>query len=112
MNLQRVVITGVAFLGFALAAQYLARTLMQQDSALPGEKDFVTTSPQVVAAVGPVRGLDVVRVLKTQGSPGREPAYHQFDFRAAGDRATATVTVRAEEVSTESYRYRLVEVRK
>jgi len=80
-----------------------------RDLVLAGARDFVASSPQVLASAGTSVSTSLASVRRYAGTPGKDEGYREYEFAAAGSRGSAHVTVRIRDV--ERSRYELVSVK-
>ena len=99
------------FVALLLLASVLAELFISRDPVLPGVKEFVAVSPDVLAVTGAAENVKVHKLVLYQGIPGKDEPYRQYQLAVAGSKGSADVIVRAiRSPAVDSWSYKLVSV--
>lgn len=112
LSARKVLKFGALLLVTAVAMQFLISRIMANDAATPGAEGFVRSSTRVAQEFGEIKSFSVMKLIRYQGTPGKEAPYRDFTFRVAGEKANGIVVVRAEQNMGNNYSYRLIQIKK
>jgi len=99
------------FVAAVVVASLIGELFISRDAVLPGVKEFVAVSPDVLAIAGAAENIKVHRLVMYQGIPGKDEPYRQYQLAVAGSKGSANVIVRAMRSPAENgWNYKVVSV--